>query len=91
MDNVTLTLVRVTLDADDQRALKRMNDQMIAVRQFVAQVQQQGEQRLAQLQEMTRETWNAIGAKHNLDVENVSYELSKDGTELVPVSAKVNV
>lgn len=81
---------RVPLEADDQRVLKKMNDDMVAVQQFVAQVQQQGEARLSQLQASMRETWATLAAKHNLDLDTVSYSLSNDGTELVPTSMKLD-
>lgn len=87
----SIDVSRIPLEDEDQRLLKKMNDDIIGVQQFVQTVQQQGEARLSQLQSTMRQTWAAIGAKYNLDLENVSYDLSKDGTELVPQRVKVNV
>lgn len=91
MSETTVNVSRVALDAEDQRRLKKMNDDMIGVRQFVATVQEQGEARLSQLQATMRDTWAAVAQKYGLDLESVSYELSNDGTELVPTRVKVNV
>lgn len=83
--------VNVALDPEDQRKLKKMNDDMIGVQQFVSTVQQQGEQRLAQLQQQMRETWQGIAAKYGIDLKHVSYELSDDGTELVAKTVRFDV
>jgi len=81
----------VVLDDDDQRRLKKMNDDMVAVKQFVETVQQQGEQRLSQLQGTMRETWGVIAEKYDLDLKAVSYDLSEDGTKLVASAQRFNV
>jgi len=84
MTDTTVTFKNnVELDDADQRKLKKMNDDMMACRQFVQTVQEQGEARLSQLQGSMRETWQGIAVKYDLELDKVSYELSDDGTKLV--------
>lgn len=81
----TMTLPQpIKLDAADKKALKKMNDDTAAVQQFVATVQRQGEQRMAQLQSEGRETWLKLASKYGFDLKTVSYDLSDDGNLLVP-------
>ena len=78
----------IELEAEDQARLKKMNDDMIACRQFVATVQEQGEARLSQLQGVMRDTWQEIGKKYSLELSEASYELSEDATKLVLKSVR---
>lgn len=80
----------VTLDDEDGSALRKLNDMRMAVQQYVQAVQQQGEERLAQLQDKGRVVWSRIAEKHNLDLDRVDYKLNDAGTALVPVRMKLS-
>ena len=78
----------IKLDAADQKALRSMGDKQVAVQQYVATVQQQGEQRLEQLQSEGRKIWEGLKEKHDLDLKHVDYVPNDDGTELVAMRVR---
>lgn len=78
----------IKLDAEDQKALRQLGDRQVAVQQYVQTVQQQGEQRLAQLQEEGRAMWDELSRKHELDLKHVDYVPSEDGTELIAMRVR---
>lgn len=79
----------VELDEEDQRLMKKLNDDTMAVQQFVRTVQEQGEARLSAIQGKMRETWTHFSEKYGLDLETVSYNLSQDGKLLVPTAVRL--
>lgn len=79
----------VVLDDDDASALRKLNDMQSSIQQYVHTVQQQGEQRLAQLQETGRKVWSKIAKRHNLDLDQVDYKLNDAGTALTPIRMKL--
>ena len=79
----------VTLDADDAKALRDLNDKIKGVQGWVTAVSQQGERRMAELAAEGREQWGKLQAKYKLDLKNVNYDLNEDGTLLVPQTARL--
>lgn len=80
----------VKLDEADAREMRKHNDQQIAVQQFVQAISQQGEQRIAQLQESGREMWMRIAKKYGIDLNRVDYAMNDDGDALVPMRMKLD-
>ena len=81
---------KVKLDAADAKTMRDLSDKQFAVQQFVQTVQQQGEQRMAELKANSRETWAVLKDKYSLDLQHVTYNLDDDGTHLVPIAVRLD-
>jgi hypothetical protein len=77
------------VDKDLAARLRKLHDKQQGVQQFVAMVTRQGEERIGECLHEGQDIWRAIGARYGIDVENVSWNLDKDGETLVPVGMKL--
>jgi hypothetical protein len=82
-----LTSLPPTIDLSKAETanLAKIGDKKAAIDKFVKTVVEQGEARLAELNAEGREVWSKLAKAHNLDLTNVNYAISDDGTKLVPV------
>jgi uncharacterized protein (DUF2342 family) len=80
---------RIKLEGDLARRLRKLNDHQQAIQQFVAMVTQQGEGRLSELVAEGRQIWSDIAKRHGIDLENVQWNLDKDGETIVPVGMRL--
>ena len=75
----------VELTKSETALLAKVADKKAGLDSFVKTVVQQGESRLAELNEEGRKIWDNLSKTYNLDLKNVNYAISDDGTKLVPV------
>ena len=75
----------VVLTKAETSALAKIGDKKAAIDSFVKTVVTQGEARLAELNQEGREVWSKLAAAYDLDLTNVNYAISDDGTKLIPV------
>jgi uncharacterized protein (DUF2342 family) len=80
---------KIKLEGDLARRLRKLNDHQQAIQQFVAMVTQQGEGRLSELVAEGRQIWSDIAKRHGIDLENVQWNLDKDGETIVPVGMRL--
>ncbi len=80
---------RVKLSKPEAAALRKLNDKKAGVEAFTRTIMQQGEARLAELQAEGRSVWEGIRVAHDLDLDNVNYNLDEDGETLIPVGMKL--
>lgn len=76
-------LTRVTLDAEDQTAIRKLNDLQQGMQNFMQSMLAAGEARAAALQQQGRDVFEKIAAKHGLDLTTCQYVPSADNTALV--------
>jgi len=79
----------VKLNKDHAARLKKLGDKKAAVDQFVRTVCQQGENRMAEIQQEGRDIWLDVAKTYDLDLNKVNYDLSDDGETLVPVQVRL--
>lgn len=75
----------VTLTKAETAELAKIADKKAGLDSFVKTVVQQGESRLAELNAEGRGVWDRLSKVYNLDLKNINYAISDDGTKLVPV------
>jgi hypothetical protein len=79
----------IILDAEDQAALRDLNDKTAGVQRMIQMFVESGERRMAQLQQQGRETFGRLAEKYGLDLKHVSYVPSDDGTKLIPIAVNL--
>jgi len=87
MTEQTLTAIPKTIDLTkaETATLAKVADKKAAIDNFVKTVVSQGEARLAELNAEGRDVWDKLSKAYDLDLKNVNYAISDDGTKLVPV------
>jgi hypothetical protein len=80
--------MKIELDAEDQAALRKLNDAQQGMQNFMNTMLTAGETRAAALQQQGREVFEALATKHNLDLKNQSWVPSEDGKSLLLVAQK---
>jgi hypothetical protein len=74
---------RVDLDAEDQAALRKLNDAQQGMQNFMQSMLTAGETRSAALQQQGREMFEKIALKHGLDLTTCQYVPNAENTALV--------
>ena len=80
---------RIKLDKDLAARLRKLNDRREGVQQFVQMITRQGEERLGELMNEGRGIWDDVQKRYGIDLENVSWNLDKDGETIVPVALRL--
>ncbi len=75
----------VELTKTETAVLAKVADKKAGLDNFIKTVVQQGESRLAELNAEGREIWEKLSKTYGLDLKNVNYAISDDGTKLIPV------
>ena len=87
---IDMTLpTKICLTKEEASKLSKLNDKTMGVKNFVTTVTQQGEDRIAELQQEGRIIWEDLKNTYDLDLETINYTLSDDGKWLVPVGMKL--
>lgn len=81
---------KIELDATEQAALRKLNDAQQGITNFVQTMMQAGETRAQALQAQGREIFEALAAKHSLDLQNQTWVPSQDGKSIVLVAERHN-
>jgi len=83
----TLTALPPTIELTkaETATLAKVGDKKAGIDNFVKTVVAQGETRLAELNVEGRDVWDKLAKTYDLDLKNVNYAISDDGTKLIPV------
>jgi len=79
---------KIELDAEDQAALRKLNDAQQGMQNFMQSMVNAGEARAAALQAQGRELFEKIAAKHGLDLKAQSWVPNEQGNALVLVAER---
>lgn len=70
---------KIKLKPEQVAALKQIENEQVALQQFVQMVTEQGQNRGAALAAKLKKVWTEIAADHGIDLQHVAYAF--DGTD----------
>lgn len=81
--------VPIALDKEGAKEAMKMLKDAEAHQAFMQQFMQVGQQRQAVLKAKQTKFWQDMADKHGIDIQNISWAPSDDGSQLVPVSVNL--
>lgn len=81
-------LSKVDLTPEESAKLQKIAQDEEALKHFLDAIVNNGRAKMAEIQRNGKIIWKELADAHKLDLTNVTYSLSEDGKQLVPVAAR---